>query len=878
MSATLEPLRAALGDRYQLERELGEGGMAVVYLARDLRHDRAVALKVLRAELSAVIGADRFLHEIRVTANLQHPHILPLFDSGAADGLLYYVMPYVEGESLRDRLTRERQLSIGETVRLGLQLASALDYAHRRGVLHRDIKPENILIHEGQALLADFGVALALRHAGGARLTQTGLTVGTPQYMSPEQATGERDLDARSDIYSLAAVMYEMLAGEPPFSGPSVQAVLTKLVTETPRPLRQIRDTIHPVLEETIHQALARLPADRFAGAAEFVQALAQAPLTPTQPTSVHAGVRPASRLRSRLGWAVPIGLAVALGAFAVGRLTRPGPAPVPLRFVVPTPDRQVDPRYGWAPTLAIGGAGRELVFRSGSLLQVRALDEFVPRPLAGTEGASMPTFSPDGQWVAFHQNGHLRKLPLAGGSVVGIAPADVGPGVTWGEDERIYYSSLGGNGGIWRVPAAGGVPEPVTAVSDSAGEYVHAWPQLLPGGQQLLFTVLGPSSGALDSRIVVEIPGSGERRTIVEGGTFGRYLPSGHLLYVSNEGSVFAAAFDLRKGILVGTPQQVLADVHVSSWGGAALLALADDGTIAFEPGGPAAPHILRAVNATGRDVGDILTTGDLDGIRLSPDERQVVANVRAASRNDIWLFGPEGEPERLTFDEAEDEFPIWSPDGGTIAYTSSLASQARRIQLRSVAAGTRPRRILTWPRHLHLTSWSADGAWLAGYDFSPGKGQDVWAIAADGTDSIPVAAGPASEADPDFSPDGRWVAYQSDESGRMEVFVVSFPDLAVKRQISLNGGRAPRWDPQGGRLFYLAGDRLTAVPVSASTGLRAGPDQVLFQTPATTFDAGRGGRRFILVLPNPAFVAPGIHVVVGWGRELKERIQRAN
>lgn len=872
----LEQLRADLSDRYLVERELGQGGMALVYLARDLRHDRAVALKVLRPELSAVIGADRFLNEIRVTASLQHAHILPLFDSGAIGGRLFYVMPYVEGETLRDRLTRERQLPIGATVSLISQLASALEYAHRRGVLHRDIKPENILIQEGQALLADFGIALALQHAGGTRLTETGLTVGTPQYMSPEQAIGDRDLDARSDLYSLAAVMYEMLAGEPPFSGPTFQAVLTKLVTDTPRPLRQVRDTIPPPLETILHQALAKLPADRFSGAAEFAEALQRVPLMTTPPQPVIQAAGRTRALRPALGWTMMTGTALALATYGGWRLAGSGPDRSPIRFVVPALNQQVDPEYSWAPTLAIGMSGRDLVFRNGGLLQLRALGDFTPRPLAGTEGASMPAFSPDGKWVAFHQNGHLRKLALAGGSVVEIAPADVGPGITWGEDEQIYFSSLGGNGGIWRVPVAGGVPEPVTEVADSASEYVHAWPQLLPGGRQLLFTVVGPSSGALDSRIVVETIGSGVRQTLVEQGTFGRYLTSGHLLYVSNEGTVFAAPLDRHRGVLVGTPHQVLADVFVASWGGAALLGVAGDGTLVFEPGSPAAPQVVRAVDRAGRDLGAIYPAGYLDGVRLSPDGRHIAANVRAPSKNDIWLFGPEGEPERLTFDEAEDEYPVWSPDGSAIAYTSSLASQARRLQIKAVAAGTRPRRVLTWPRHLHLTSWSPDGRWLAGYDFSPGQGQDVWAIGADGSDSIPVAAGPSSESEPVFSPDGRWVAYQSDESGRMEIFVISFPDLAVKRQISINGGRAPRWDRHGATLYYLEGDRLTAVSILASSGHRTGAAQVLFQTAAREFDVAPDGKRFILVLPNPALVAPGIHVVLDWVRELEEKVRR--
>ena len=267
-------LQASLGERYTIERELGRGGMATVYLARETRHNRQVALKVLRPELAAILGRERFLNEIRLTAQLDHPNILTLIDSGEADGLLYYVLPFVRGESLRDRLSREQQLGLDDAIMIATQVAAALEYAHQRGIIHRDIKPENILLHEGVATVADFGIALALREAGGARLTETGLSLGTPQYMSPEQATGGRDLDARSDIYSLGAVVYEMLTGEPPFSGPSVQAVIAKLITQRPISIRALRDSVAPQLEGAVLKALAKMPADRYSSATAFAGAL----------------------------------------------------------------------------------------------------------------------------------------------------------------------------------------------------------------------------------------------------------------------------------------------------------------------------------------------------------------------------------------------------------------------------------------------------------------------------------------------------------------------------------------------------------------------------------------------------------------------------
>ena len=278
-SAALARIRPALADRYRIERELGEGGMATVYLARDVKHDREVALKVLRPELAAILGRERFLNEIRLTAKLDHPHIVTLIDSGETNGLLWYVLPFIRGESLRERLHRERQLGVDEALAIAKQIASALDYAHRQGVIHRDLKPENILLHEGEAMLADFGIALALKEAGGSRLTETGLSLGTPQYMSPEQATGDRVLDARSDVYSLGAVLYEMLAGEPPHTGATVQAVIAKLMTERPTRLRTVRDTVPEGVDAAVAKALAKVPADRFSGAKEFAAMLTADPV-----------------------------------------------------------------------------------------------------------------------------------------------------------------------------------------------------------------------------------------------------------------------------------------------------------------------------------------------------------------------------------------------------------------------------------------------------------------------------------------------------------------------------------------------------------------------------------------------------------------------
>ncbi|MDQ3136908.1 MAG: serine/threonine protein kinase, partial [Gemmatimonadota bacterium] len=325
MTDTLTRLIPALAGRYLVERELGQGGMATVYLAHDLRHDRQVAIKVLRPELAAVIGADRFLSEIRTTANLQHPHILPLFESGAADSFLFYVMPFIEGESLRDRLTREKQLPIGDAVRIASEVASALDYAHRHRVIHRDIKPENILLHDGRALVADFGIALAASKAGGSRMTETGMSLGTPHYMSPEQAMGEREITARSDVYALGCVLYEMLIGEPPFTGPTAQAIVAKVMTEKPARLATRRDRVPPQVEDAVLTALEKLPADRFATAAKFAEALA----APASVAAVRANAATAAPRWRRHAGPIIAGLA-AVAAVATALAVRNSGARAP--------------------------------------------------------------------------------------------------------------------------------------------------------------------------------------------------------------------------------------------------------------------------------------------------------------------------------------------------------------------------------------------------------------------------------------------------------------------------------------------------------------------------------------------------------------------
>jgi serine/threonine-protein kinase len=546
---TISRLQDALGRSYRLDRELGAGGMATVYLAHDLKHDRDVAIKVLHPDLGAALGGERFLTEIRTTARLQHPHILPLLDSGDADGLLYYVMPLVTGETLRARLERERQLPIADAVRIAREVASALDYAHRQNVIHRDIKPENILLHDGSAIVADFGIALAVQSAGGARMTQTGLSLGTPQYMSPEQAMGERTIDARSDIYALGAVTYEMLAGDAPFTGSSVQAIVAKVLSEKPTPLRTLRDTVPPFVEHAVFTALAKLPADRYASAAEFATALS----TASGATFVSSGSSAApvqSVARDPRTWLTAIAAAAAV-TFAALYLARPDASTAVSRQRVQLWQSSLQPALApgvraVAAQAAIAPDGSSVVFADTAngqwVLKRKLRNASDASVMKGTEGANSPFFSPDGKWVAFLTHDfRLRKVPVDGGGTVTLAE-DVAPDMrsgAWLDDNTIVYAAEGSV--LKRVPADGG---PAVGLRGYAAAGAAASITPLHGNKGILVSVC-PGNCAITSSVYAYSFAADSLIRLVPAAAGAWYASTGHLLYTAREGGLYAAAFD---------------------------------------------------------------------------------------------------------------------------------------------------------------------------------------------------------------------------------------------------------------------------------------------------------------------------------------------
>jgi serine/threonine-protein kinase len=880
----IDRLQTILADRYTIERELGAGGMATVYLALDQRHNRKVALKVLRPELAVFIGAERFLKEIETTANLQHPHILPLFDSGRVDTTVFYVMPYVEGESLRARLARETQLPVADAIQIAVAVAGALDYAHRRGVFHRDIKPDNVLFHDGQALVADFGIALAVSRSDGAsRITETGMSLGTPPYMSPEQAGGDRTLDARSDVYALGAVLYEMLAGEPPFTGPTPQAILARVMTEQPRPLSLRRKTVPPHVDAAIAIALEKLPADRFQSAAEFA-----AVLSGEDPFRNRvSGSRPAMVGRSAVTWALSAALLATL-AWAGLRGGRSAPSGGPVRFSVEL-DPGVTPTF--TPIVRLSADGRHLfiaaiVDRRDEVLH-RRLDQMQMRAIAGAGQGdqgnenSRPFPSPDGRWIAYTAEGHLRKVPVEGGPAVDLAAADWGGG-SWGKNGRLVYTQAY-NAGLWIVSEGGGDARMLTKPDTAKGELGHWWPQLLPDGDHVLFTAYRtPIERATIEVLAIK---SGKRVVLVTGGVFGSYVPTGHILYAVGE-TIRAVPFDLSRLALTGTPVPVVDSVAANHTDGAAAFDVADNGTLAYLPVSSFVTETeVMLVDRRGHESRALPVTDRYNHPRLSPDGGRIAVDIRTAnSAGDVWVFQiGRSTGTRLTSEGGRDWGAEWTPDGRELIYVSE---RPFFDLYRRAADASRPAEpILAGEYDRYTGAVSQDGRLLPFVLSVPG-GRELWSLQLHGKPApTRYFANGFNLAHPALSPDGRWMAYDSDESGRSEVYVQSFPDPSIGRwKVSTARGSEPMWTRGGRELVFRKGDSVMAVSTDLMNG-RSGQPVALFSGPypdspgwtrLRSYDVSRDGERFLMLKRPPERSRPRINVVLNWFDELRAKAPR--
>ena len=862
--ALVARLNTALEGRYAIERELGEGGMATVYLAEDLKHHRKVALKVLKPELAAVVGAERFLAEITTTANLTHPHILPLHDSGEADGFLFYVMPYIEGETLRDRIDREKQLPVDEAVRIARAVAGALQTAHEQGIIHRDIKPANILLSSGEPLIADFGIALAVGAAGSNRLTETGLSLGTPYYMSPEQATGDRAVGAATDTYALGSVLYEMLVGEPPYPGTTAQAVLGRIIAGEPVSAVKHRASIPPNVDAAIRKALEKLPADRFSSAQDFVRALGDEHFRYDE--LAEAGAGSGSGPWNRLT-AATTALAALFALTTVWLLLRADP-PRPLtRVSVLLPDDQAfHPSLG---SFDLSSDGSLMVYtgvgdEGRSQLWLRRWDALDSTPILGTDGArDHPAISPDGREVAATVGGSLQAFPLDGGLPRTLTDS-ARCCLRWSPDGAwVYYGNRAL--GVSRVASGGGSPEVVTRVDIEGGDVVHLWTDPLPGGRAALYTTHGE-----DERIQVVDLETGEVKDLTSG-NYPRYSPTGHLLFVEANGStLFAAPFDLDRLELTGSAVLVAEGLFQHPRGfRLQFYALSQTGTLLYSTGVTETDvadtelmWVTRSGEATPVHTGWQINTGVASnpGWSLSPDGRRVALRIGTGGNDDIWTKQlPDGPLERLTFTPAPERHPWWTPDGQSVMYLEFLTTVwSKRIDGAGDAV-----RVLGGEIPFVQGLWSPNGEWLilrrAGDDAAGlTRDRDLWALRPS-VDSVPtpLVATEWAENSPALSPDGRWLAYSSDETGRHEVFVLSFPSVdSLRVRVSTDGGRRPMWAHSGRELFFVdASNAMVAAQIETTPGFRVVEEETLF-TISPNYHAAVGQNFYDVALDDQRFL----------------------
>jgi serine/threonine-protein kinase len=861
-----ERLSSALADRYRILERLGEGGMATVYLAEDLKHDRKVAVKVLRPELAAVLGAERFVQEIKTTANLQHPHILPLFDSGEADTFLYYVMPYVEGETLRGKLDRETQFGIDEAVKIATEVADALDYAHRQGVIHRDIKPENILLHDGRPTVADFGIALAVSAAAGGRMTETGLSLGTPHYMSPEQATAEKEITGRSDIYSLGSVLYEMLTGDPPHTGSSAQQIVMKIIAEDVAPVTRVRKSVPANVAAAVARSLEKLPADRFDSAQAFAAALTDPGFTFASGSgSAPAAIPTARRSLLVAGWVASLALVGLAGWLLGGRGSDDAGRRVmrlsidlaesPMAFIGDAPLGNGRRNIAFAPD---GNAVAYVGLLDGEpYLFTRRLDEFESRLLPGTEGAYAPFYSPNGRSLGYFVGNELRRIALEGGAPITLTTVANPMGGDWTEDGRMLFTGYEGTV-LLTIPSDGG------QVTD-LGRVIAGWrPQSLDGGRRVLV-----------SNAIHELE-SGRKERLVARGTDLRYIGDGILVHLSGS-TLMATRVDPSTLEPVGRTIPVLTGVRAESFQ-AGQWDVSARGDLVYAAGEAVSAGTLTWLAPDGRVVDSVITPDRLHGtFAISPDGGRLAIEV-VSPQQAVWMYDlATGAEQKLSLN-TNGARPNWSPDGTKVLFRAGGLG-SRQWYLRTVEAGAAEEPVSSLPGGATLDSWSPDGRYYAVIYMD--TTDRVAALEVATGELIPIHESDASNWGTVFSPDGRAVAYTSDETGEYHVNVSPFPPTGLRRQVSREGGaEEPLWSPTGDRLYYRNGQRLMSVSIGWTPELQVGPPQVVFErdwvnVPGRSYDISPDGTRFLVILPESGS-ASQLNVILGWRDEVRRLLEQ--
>jgi Tol biopolymer transport system component len=859
---------------YEVVAQIGAGGMGEVYRAHDTKLGRDVAIKVLpEAFAHDVDRLSRFQREAKMLAALNHPNIATIYGLEHSVDTSYLVMELVSGETLQERIKREGAFPVEESLAIAKQIAGALEAAHDKGIIHRDLKPANVkLTPEGKVKVLDFGLAKAF--AGDATTddpsnsptlsqaaTMQGVILGTAAYMSPEQARG-KPVDKRTDIWAFGCVSYELLTGKPAFHGEDITEILAAVVKSEPD--WSVLPAAAPVkVRDLLRRCLQKDKTLRMQSAGDVRIEIHEALTVP--PNAVAATVATVtSGWRERRAWTAAAGFALIAMVFAIGFVLR---APKPTQSLQAVrlsaeigADASLYTRDGASAVLSPEGT-RLALLASGSdqkpRIYVRSLDQLQTTSLSGTENASNPFFSPDGQWIGFFADGKLKKISVQGGAAVTLCDATSDRGGSWGEDGTIVFTP-DNRVALSKVSSAGGTPQPLTTLDTHAGEISHRWPQVLPGGKAVLFTSGMHPNNYEDSNIVVYSMASGQRKTLQRGGFYARYLPSGHLVYM-HEGTLFAVPFDLQRLEVTGQPAPILAGVVTNPARGGAQFSFSDTGNLVYVAGQGAVPNLsIYWMDREGKFTPLRQTPGSYNNPTFSPDGKRLALSMFDGKRTDIWLYDWQRDTlTRLTFAGESNGNPIWTPDGQRITYSSSEKGGAYGLWwMRADGAGD-PQRLTEGNNAQYARSWRPDGKVLAFRQFNSSAHSNIMTLPVEGNEKSgwkpgepkPFGKGGAfSEGGPAFSPDGHWLAYQSDESGVLEVYVRPFPGPGGKWQVSTGGGLYPMWSRNGKELFYRTEDSKIMVLTYTASGDSFHADKPQLWSPGQFSERGLGNYNFDL------------------------------
>jgi len=886
---------------YSIVEKLGEGGMGVVYKARDAKLDRLVALKFLPDHVAESPGdLERFVQEARAAAGLSHPNICMIHGIEEHEGKNFIVMEFVDGQTLEEK---KSSLSIKQALDIGIQIAEGLAAAHEKGIVHRDIKPENIMIRrDGRVQVMDFGLA---KLRGVSRLTKEGSTVGTAGYMSPEQVQGQ-EADHRSDIFSLGILLYEMLTGHPPFKGVHETAIAYEIVNVDSPPMSSVKPDISPELDAIVLQCLEKDPGERMQSAKQVAVDLKRImresgrqrvsrvmSARPVQSNGSNSGTSASLRGRfQRFIWTVvPVVLVLSVAVlFWTGQFGSRSVNGV-TRFIIRVPEDQgIDILF--RPVIAISPDGSCIVYIANNSLYQRRMESLETEVIPGTENGESPFFSPDGMWVGFFAGGKLKKVPLSGGPAIELAEAESNRGGTWTKDGKIVFSPSSRTG-LYSVRSDGGEVKQVTVVDTLNNERTHRWPQCLPDGKTVMFTVGTVNSPDYydDATIMAVNIETGARKRIMKGAASARYVKPGYLLSVRG-GSVFAEAFDTDRLEVRGHAVPVLDGVSVDITSGSANYAISDNGTLVFVPGQPnVANRRLALVDREGAMTVFPISARPFLGTRISPNGRLVAAAIQNGRESDIWVYDIlRNTMNRLTFDGASLS-PVWSPDSKRIAYSTSRSGGVNsgcRVVIMDASGGGTPENFDLDYDRVYVNSWSGDGEKLVLTVSVPGKGWDLIIVPLVGElKPRPFLSTKNDETSASLSPDGKWLAYRSNETGLGQLYVRPFPSGSGQWQISPENAFSPEWSSSGKSICYEGREGLMEVPVGGTHSLVVGQPHILLKGYAglsleggsKSFDVVADGNHILITKAMEGQdTRKEITVVLNWFDELRKAVGSDN